>query len=102
MTLAPEAQTWMSNSALPKGFEGATLIVERIRLPAHALVPLHTHPFTETITVISGSVGFCLGDNVETSGKTSKAGGFFVHPARDSHIPIVMVADVLLATGCRP
>jgi hypothetical protein len=51
-TLAPEAQTWMNNSAVPKGFESVTLIgdptkvgavvVQRIRLPVHALVPPHT------------------------------------------------------------
>lgn len=35
--------------------------------------------------MISGSVGFGLGDKVETSGKMLKAGGFFAHPAKDPH-----------------
>jgi len=94
-TLTPEALTWTNNPALPKGFESVILIgdpttvgevvVQRIRLPAHAQVPPHTHPFAETITVISGSAGFGLGDKVETSGEMLRAGGFFAHPANDPH-----------------
>jgi hypothetical protein len=94
-TLAPEALTGTNNSALPKGFESVTLIddptkvgevvIQRIRLPTHALVPPHTHPFADTITVISGSVGFGLSDKVETSGKMLRADGFFTHPGKDSH-----------------
>jgi hypothetical protein len=58
--------------------------VPRIRLPAHALVPPHTHLFADTITVISGSVGFGLGGKVETSVKVLRAGVFFTRPGKDS------------------
>ena len=93
--LAPETLTWSNNPALPKGLESVTLIgdptkagemvVQRIKLPAHALVPPHTHSFAETVTVISGSVGFGMGDRVQTNGTMTKAGGFYAHPAKDPH-----------------
>ena len=59
---------WTPSAVLPKGAEGAVLIghptksgeiiIVRTKFPANYLAPAHTHPFTETITVISGSVGF--------------------------------------------
>jgi len=33
------------------------VIVQRVKLPAHYKVPPHTHLYTETITVLSASVG---------------------------------------------
>src|ERR1700761_15737 len=70
-TLSAGDISWTTNPAMPKGIQSATLIgdpsktgdvvVQRVKLPPHAEVPLHTHPFAETITVISGEVGFGLG-----------------------------------------
>lgn len=96
MTLmGSDAVTWTVNPAMPKGFRAATLIgdpkkagdmvVQRVWLPAHAQVPPHTHPFAETVTVISGRVGFGHGDKLERSGPMLAAGGFFAHPAGDPH-----------------
>ena len=93
--LSPEALTWTKNPALPKGFESVTLlgdptkagemVVQRIKLPAHALVPPHTHPFAETVTVISGTVGFGMGNKVDKAGKMLPPGGLYAHPAKDPH-----------------
>jgi quercetin dioxygenase-like cupin family protein len=93
--LPPEALTWTKNPALPKGFESVTLVgdatkagdmvVQRIKLPPHALVPPHTHPFAETVTVISGNVGFGMGDKVDKSGKMLPAGALYAHPEKDPH-----------------
>jgi hypothetical protein len=92
---SPEALIWTNYPALPKGFESVTLVgdptkagdivVQRIKLPAHALVPPHTHPFAETVTVISGGVGFAMGEKVDISGKMLPEGGLYAHPARDPH-----------------
>jgi Cupin len=50
-----------------------------------ALSP-HTHPYAETITVISGSVGFGTGEKFDaTKGEMLKAGAFFAQPAKHPH-----------------
>lgn len=93
--LRAESVTWTVAPALPKGFQSTTvygdpmkagdMVVQRIKLPAHALVPPHTHPFAETVTVISGTVGFGMGDKIDRSGQMLGPGGLYAHPANDPH-----------------
>ena len=93
--VTPDTVTWMDSTALPKGAKGAILIgdptktgdviVSRAKFPANYVAPPHTHPFAETITVLSGSVGFGTGDKVEKTGAMSKAGAFFANPAKHAH-----------------
>lgn len=61
------------------------MVVQRIKLPAHALVSPHTHPFAETVTVISGTVGFGMGDRVDRNGRMLGPGGLYAHPAKNPH-----------------
>jgi quercetin dioxygenase-like cupin family protein len=82
--VAPEALTWKDNPAIPKGGQFAILIgdptkagdvvVQRVKFPANYQVPPHTHPDAETVTVISGSVGFGMGEKFEKKGEMVKAG----------------------------
>jgi quercetin dioxygenase-like cupin family protein len=93
--VTPDALTWKDSVALPKGAQGATLIgdstktgevvVIRAKFPANYQVPPHTHPFAETITVISGSIGFGMGEKVEMIGEMAKADSFLANPAKHAH-----------------
>jgi quercetin dioxygenase-like cupin family protein len=93
--VTPDTVTWNDSAVLPKGAKGAILIgdptktgdviVSRAKFPANYQIPPHTHPFAETITVLSGSVGFGTGDKVEKTGAMSKAGSFFANPAKHAH-----------------
>ena len=92
----PDALTWKDNPNIPKGAQVAVLlgdptkagevVVQRVKLPANYRVPPHTHPFAETVTVISGSVGFGMGEKFDaTKGEMVKAGTFFAQPAKHAH-----------------
>src|SRR5438093_8645717 len=81
----PDALTWKDNPNIPKGAQVAVLlgdptkagevIVQRVKFPANYKVPPHTHPYAETITVLSGSVGFGTGDKFDaTKGELMKVG----------------------------
>src|SRR6266567_1290382 len=96
VTLAkPDALEWKENPNVPKGAHVAVLlgdptkagevIVQRVKLPANYHVPPHTHPYAETITVISGSVGFGTGEKFEKKGELAKAGALFANPAKHAH-----------------
>jgi quercetin dioxygenase-like cupin family protein len=90
----PEDVTFKPNPLL-KGMESAVVIgdpskpgvaVVRNKFPANFKVAPHTHPHGEVVTVLSGSVGFGLGDTFDPSkGEMVKAGGINVVPAKQSH-----------------
>jgi quercetin dioxygenase-like cupin family protein len=94
-TVMPDALTWKDNVVLPKGAKVAVLvgdptktgevIVQRVQFPANYEVPPHTHPYGETVTVISGSVGFGMGEKMDKKGEMAKAGGFFANPVKHPH-----------------
>src|SRR5215813_4450133 len=84
----PDGLTWKDNPNIPKGAQVAVLlgdptkagdvVVQRVKLPANYQVPPHTHPYAETVTVLSGSVGFGVGEKFDaTKGELVKAGGLF-------------------------
>lgn len=94
--LTPDKLVWKDNPTLPKGAQTAILmgdptkagdvVVLRAKLPANYQVPPHTHPYAETITVISGSVGFGAGEKVEQkNGDLLESGAFFAQPANHAH-----------------
>jgi hypothetical protein len=72
--VTPDALAWKDNPALPKGAQSAILlgdptksgevVVQRVRFPANYQVPPHTHPYAETVTVISGNFGFGMGEKI--------------------------------------
>jgi len=93
--VTPDALTWKDNPNIPKGAQVAILVgdptkpgevvVQRVKFPANYLVPPHTHPYAETVTVISGSVGFGMGEKLEKKGALAKAGSFYAQPAKHAH-----------------
>jgi quercetin dioxygenase-like cupin family protein len=92
--LTPDKLVWKNNPSLPKGGQTAILVgdptkagdvVVRTKFPANYLIPPHTHPYAETITVISGSVGLGVGEKVEKNGDLLKPGAFYAQPANHAH-----------------
>jgi quercetin dioxygenase-like cupin family protein len=93
-TVTPDALTWKDNPNIPKGAQVAILlgdptragevVVQRVKLPANYQVPPHTHPYAETVTVISGSVGLGMGEKFE-KGELAKPGTFYAQPAKHAH-----------------
>ncbi len=92
----PDALTWKDNPNLPKGAQAVTLVgdptkagemvVNRVKLPPNYRIPPHTHPMAETVTVLSGSVGFGMGEKFDDKkGEMVKAGALFAQPAKHAH-----------------
>ena len=93
--VTPDALTWKDNPNIPKGGQFVILlgdptkpgevVVQRVKFPANYQVPPHTHPYAETVTVISGSVGFGMGEKFEKKGEMVKAGALLANPAKHAH-----------------
>jgi len=60
--------------------------VQRIKIPPNALVPPHSHPDTENITVMAGTFGIGDGPKVDkTKGQVLGVGSFYLLPANRVH-----------------
>jgi quercetin dioxygenase-like cupin family protein len=92
--IKPDDVVFKGNPLL-KGVESAVLIgdptkpevvIVRNKFPANYKVAPHTHPHAEVVTVLSGSIGFGLGDTFDPAkGEVVKAGAINVVPAKQSH-----------------
>jgi quercetin dioxygenase-like cupin family protein len=61
----------------------AELVVSRVKLPPNFKIPLHTHPWSEVITVLSGALGNASSDT--DKGEVLKAGSVLALPANHPH-----------------
>ena len=92
---APEEIVFKDDPAFPNGGQTALLhgdpnkpglFILRIKFPPNYLVPPHTHPGFETVTVLSGAMGSGMGEKADlTKGKMLKAGGLLALPANHAH-----------------
>jgi len=58
----------------------------RLKFPPRYVVPAHTHPALESVTVLTGSMGSGMGDKVDTSkGKMLGEGSLLILPANHAH-----------------
>jgi hypothetical protein len=74
----PQALVWKNDRAFPRGVQIAPLIgdptkagdtvVLRIKFPSNFMMPPHTHPYSEVVTVVSGRTGTNSGDKPERKG----------------------------------
>jgi quercetin dioxygenase-like cupin family protein len=95
VAIKPGDVKWMEMKGMPAGWKHAVLVgdpdkpgpyVERIKVPANAKVPPHSHPDTENITVLTGSFGIGEGDQFDKSkGTTLGVGSFYMLPANTVH-----------------
>ena len=60
--------------------------VARTKFPPNYQVPAHTHPYTESVTIISGSVYLGEGEKLDTQkGTLLKAGSYFLNLPKHAH-----------------
>ncbi len=95
ITVTPDKVQWADSKSLPPGWQIAVMAgdptkkgsyVIRLKVPANAAFPAHTHPDVETITVISGAFGIGQGASGDKStGQLLPAGSFYRLPAHTAH-----------------
>jgi quercetin dioxygenase-like cupin family protein len=93
--LAPQEIVFKDDPAFPNGGQTVLLhgdpnkpglFILRIKFPPNYVVPPHTHPGFETVTVLSGAMGSGMGEKADlTKGKMLKAGGMLALPANHAH-----------------
>jgi quercetin dioxygenase-like cupin family protein len=98
--------------SMPKGVEMAVLegdpqqpgiFTLRLKAPPGFLLPPHTHPVAERVTVISGSFAVGFGTQVErASARTFSAGAFYVNPPGVPHYVFSDSGAVVQITGMGP
>ena len=74
--------------AVVQGDPGAAgqIFTVRLRFPNGYIIPPHTHPTDEHVTVLSGDMSFGMGDKMDSASETSlQAGGYFVAGAKMHH-----------------
>jgi quercetin dioxygenase-like cupin family protein len=105
--------TWAEGSpALPPGGKMAVLqgdpkkegrFTLRLKLPAGYKVPPHTHPDTETVTVLSGTLHASMGDTFDPSKtKAMPAGSFLALPAKSPHFVHTKEETIIQVTATGP
>lgn len=90
-----EEIVWNDEALLPDGAKSALIVgdpskpgvfIAWLKFPANYPIPAHTHPFTEVITVLKGSLGNGMGEKFDkTSGEILNVGDSFVLPAGHAH-----------------
>lgn len=103
---------WNDEPLLPEGAKSALILgdpskpgvfIAWLKFPPNYPIPAHTHPFTEVITVLKGSLGNGMGEVFDkASGEILNTGESFVLPAGHAHF--VWTSDQetiveLIATG---
>lgn len=110
---APANLDWKPGPpALPPGAKMVVLegdptkegpFVMRLQAPANYHVPPHSHPKTERVTVISGTMFLAMGDNLERSAaKTLPAGSYNFWPAGMKHAAWFEPGTVIQLHGIGP
>ena len=74
----------------------------RIKVPEGYRIPAHSHPTDENVVIVSGTVGFGMGDKLDTSAvKLLRVGGYALMPAGMNHYAYAKTAAafILYAQG---
>jgi quercetin dioxygenase-like cupin family protein len=90
-----EEIVFRDDPAFPKGAQTVVLhgdpakpglFILRAKFPPNYVVPPHTHPGFETVTVLTGAMGSGMGEKADlTKGKMLQAGGMLALPANHAH-----------------
>lgn len=93
--LSPSGMAYQDNPAFPKGAQTVVLhgdpakpglFILRAKFPANYVVPPHTHPVFESVTVLSGTMGSGMGETVDKAkGKLLGPGSLLLLPADHPH-----------------
>jgi quercetin dioxygenase-like cupin family protein len=77
--------------------------VVRLQMPSGYKIAPHWHPTDENVTVVSGSVGFGMGDKIDNGAmKTLGAGGYTLMPASMHHYAVAQTSSVVQVHGTGP
>lgn len=86
---------WKDEPILPKGAKSALVVgdpseagvfIAYLKFPADYVIPAHTHPFTEVVTVLKGAVANGFGKKLDREkGQILDAGSSFMLPADHPH-----------------
>ena len=74
----------------------------RVKVPEGYRIPAHSHPTDENVVITSGTVGFGMGDKLDTSAvKLLRVGGYALMPAGMNHYAYAKTAAsfILYAQG---
>jgi len=93
--LTPSDIKFEDNPAFPKGAQSMLIhgdptkpefFIIRLKFPPNYVVPAHTHPAFESVTVLTGFMGSGMGKKVEKStSKMLEAGSLLLLPANHPH-----------------
>jgi quercetin dioxygenase-like cupin family protein len=108
----PKQLKWADAPQFGKGVQTAVLAgdpskegpyVMRIKFPAGAMVPAHTHDRAENVTVISGTFGLGMGKQADkTKGQKLPAGSFFRIDPQTPHFAWAESAAIVQVNGMGP
>jgi quercetin dioxygenase-like cupin family protein len=112
VSVSADQLKWMpAPPAFAKGAEMAVvagdpskkgMYVIRLKAPAGYIVPPHSHPLDEHVTVISGSLIYETGDKVDEKKAVLKAGGFAKMPKGKVHYDVFVEDTVIQVHGEGP
>lgn len=93
--LTPQEIAFKDDPAFPKGAQSVLLhgdpskaefFIIRLKFPPNYIVPAHTHPRFESVTVLTGKMGSGMGKEVDTAkGKMLAAGSILMLPQDHAH-----------------
>lgn len=93
--LTPQEMEFKDDPAFPKGAQSVLLhgdpakaefFIIRLKFPPNYIVPAHTHPRFESVTVLTGKMGSGMGKEVDTTkGKMLAAGSILMLPQDHAH-----------------
>ena len=94
--VSPDALDWKDAPSLPKGAQyvilsgdaakPGSMVIQRLKLPPNYQVPAHTHPHFVFETVLTGAMGFGMGDKLDTrKGQMLKPGALLMMPPGHAH-----------------
>ena len=107
----PSELQWADEQSLPKGAKfaliggdpkAAGVFMAYLKFPSDYVIPPHTHPYAELITILQGSAGNGVGESFDRDkGDVLKAGSSFTLPAKTPHYMWTEgeVVVLLVATG---
>lgn len=104
--IEPAALTFRDDPAFAKGGQTVVLVgdpskpglfILRLKMDPHFVVPPHTHPVFETVTVLKGKMGSGMGEkNDLTKGKLLGPGSVLALPAGHPHYVWATDEEVIL------
>lgn len=108
----PTSMKWMPGTGDMKGLQVAALEGDpskpgpwtiRIKFPAGTKFPVHYHPDTERVTVISGAIWVAVGNKYDaTKLMALPPGSYAVIPAGIRHYAAMKVETVIQLSGTAP